>query len=167
MSRRAMRQAIRIAALGFLLLWLPVGQGQALQCSPRFPEACQSCSELERAFRHHLFGKPVQRARAVWTPIYAAYFHDCADLARNWLNQGASAFSGGEQGDLLATVVMWDRFGYTHRRDWAKLLVDHGASLDHKGLDGVTTGARLQSAAAAGDGTVARLLPNIESWLGE
>lgn len=162
-----MRPVIRLAALTLLLLWLPAGQGQALQCSLRFPEACLSCSELERAFRHHLFEKPVTRAKAVWTPIYAAYFHDCADLARSWLNQGASASSGGEQSDLLATVVLWDRFGYVHRRDWAKLLVDHGATLDHKGLDGVATGARLQSAAAAGDGTVARLLANIQSWLGK
>jgi len=161
-----MKRMFRLSALTLILLGLPTGQGQALQCSPRFPEACLSCRDIERAFRQHLSDKPVLRARAVWTPIYAAYFHDCFDLAQGWLKQGVSASRGGEQDDLLATIVLWDRFGYVHRRDWAKLLVDHGARLDHKGLDGMTTGARLRSAAAAGDGTVARLLANIESWLG-
>lgn len=154
-----------LSALGLLLVW-PMQQAEALQCSQRYPEACVSCAETQAAFQSHLNDRPRLRGRAVWTPVYAAYFHDCLDLARRWLEQGQAGSNGGDENDLLATVVIWDRFEYDYRRAWAELLVKHGATLEHAGLDGVTTRERLIRA-AAGDHDVARLLADIESWLGQ
>lgn len=138
----------------------------ALQCSARFPEVCQSCAEVEAVFRARPDLPPRQRGHAVWTPLYAAYFHDCYALAQRYLDRGQSPSLGGNEGDLLATIVQWNRFDYTYRRAWARMLVAHGAGLDTTGLDGLTTRERLTQA-AANDPDIARLLGDIRQWLNE
>lgn len=138
----------------------------ALQCSASFPEVCQSCVEVDAAFRARPDLPPRQRGKAIWTPLYAAYFHDCYALARRYLDRGQSPSLGGDEGDLLATIVLWDRFDYTYRRAWAKMLVEHGANLDATGLDGRTTRDRLTQS-AANDPDIARLLGDIQRWLNE
>ena len=165
MRPREARLPVLLAALMTLtLVALAPRPAGALQCSTRYPEACGTCEQVARIYRNAGMDRAVQRGRAIWTPVYAAYFHDCPAVAEDFLRDGASPALGGAEGDLLGTVILWPRFEPETRAVWARRLIDHGARLDHRGLDGLETGERLRRAAET-DQDAADILRMIESWL--
>ena len=155
------------AWVAFLALGLAIvapRPAEALKCSSRYPEACVTCEQVRGAYENVGMDRAERRGRAVWTPVYTAYFHDCPALAEVFLRDGASPALGGAEGDLLGTVVLWQRFDPDVRLAWARKLIDHGATLEHRGLDGLETGERLRLAAET-DQDVREILRMIESWL--
>lgn len=145
-----------LIALGLAGVLGGADAAQAMQCKPAYPEFCAGCAEVEGAFAGAPADLAIVRGRAVWTPLYAAYFHDCPDQARAFLERGADPNLGGDHGDMLSTIVLWDRLAEDRRLDWARLLLDHGARLDFVARDGVGVRARL-TREAAGRPDVARL----------
>lgn len=116
----------------------------ALECNDKNPEVCQTCDDLRKAYS----GADITtirsvRGRSVWTPLYAAYFKDCYDLAQSYLQQGTHPAIGGAEGDLLATVIGWDRFEVEERSKWVRLLVQFGAKLDSPPITNRTSRQRV------------------------
>ena len=133
------------AAIG-LSLWLASAVGtpaQALVCNVNNPDACKTCEDVRKAYSGQDFNVRAIRGRAVWTPVYTAYFKDCFDLATRYVNFGADPRIGGMEGDMLATVISWDRFDVPERSKWVKILVDAGARVDGPPISGRSTRDRL------------------------
>lgn len=132
-------------ALALFLSWTPFAsaQDQSRLCSVAYPEHCKNCAALADIYKHADANTRTIRGRAVWTPLYAAYFKDCPDLAKRLLERGAHPSIGGGEGDLLATVVSWDRFEFDKHVAWVRLLVAKGASLDKPKINGKTPRQRL------------------------
>lgn len=163
-ARHILPLAVGTVLLALALLTLTPRPAEALKCSTRYPEVCSTCDQVADIYRNFGMDRAVQRGRAVWTPVYTAFFHDCSAVADAFLRAGASPVLGGAEGDLLGTVVIWPRFTRETRIAWARRLIDHGARLDHRGLDGLETGERLRRAAET-DQDVAEILRVIEFWL--
>lgn len=161
MPRRAGLIGLALAAAA-ALGWAP--DGGAMQCKASYPEFCATCADIASVYRDEPVDLAVVRGRAVWTPLYAAYFHDCPDQARAFLQRGADPNVGGDHGDLLGTVALWDRFAEDRRGDWLALLAAHGARLDFVGRDGMTAEARIEAAAAERP-DVARLLADLRALM--
>jgi hypothetical protein len=135
-----------LVCAGFLLSAPP--EAHALKCNSQNPDSCETCEDLEKAYANQYRGVQVVRGRSVWTPIYAAYFRNCPALAQTYLQGGARAAVGGMEGDMLATVISWDRFEVEERRKWVLMLVRAGAKLDSPKITGMTTRERLMGIVA-------------------
>lgn len=138
------RLAITGILSGLVLLFFGLNQPvHALACSVNNPDACRTCEEVRKAYSGQDFNVRAIRGRAVWTPVYTAYFKNCFDLAARYVSFGADPRIGGMEGDMLATVISWDRFDVPERSKWVKILVDAGARLDSPPISGRTTRDRL------------------------
>lgn len=116
----------------------------ALECDDKNPDYCATCEELRRAYSGQDVSTFKQvRGRSVWTPLYAAYFKNCMDLATAYLSRGAHPAIGGMEGDMLASVISWDRWEVPERAQWVRLLVQAGARLDSPKITDRTTRERL------------------------
>lgn len=137
---------IVLAAFAFLML---VGapptarQAAALECNSKNPDVCGTCEELRKAYSGTDVNTRAVRGRSVWSPLYAAYFKNCQDLALRFLEAGAHPAVGGMEGDLLATVISWDRWEVPERAIWVQILVRAGARLDSPPITQRTTRQRL------------------------
>ncbi len=60
-----------------------------------------------------------------------------------YLELGANPAVGGMEGDMLATVISWDRWEVEQRSLWVKMLVLAGARLDAPPITKRTTRERL------------------------
>lgn len=126
--------------LGLVLQAQPA---QALECSDQDPDYCMKCEDLDKAYKGKDMNAILVRGRSVWTPLYAAYFRDCPKLAVRYLELGANPAVGGMEGDMLATVISWDRWEVEQRSLWVKMLVLAGAKLDAPPITKRTTRERL------------------------
>ena len=135
-----------VMAIAGLALWLGAAMGTpalALTCNVNNPDNCRTCEDVRKAYSGQDFNVRAIRGRAVWTPVYTAYFKDCFDLAQRYVSFGADPRVGGMEGDMLATVISWDRFEIPERSKWVKMLVDAGARLDSPPISGRSTRDRL------------------------
>ncbi|MEQ8441558.1 MAG: hypothetical protein RIM33_03170 [Alphaproteobacteria bacterium] len=130
-----------LAALAFTVL--ASGDSRALECDERNPDYCTTCEEVRRAYSGQDVNITQVRGRSVWTPLYAAYFRGCLELAQSYLERGALPQIGGMEGDMLATVISWDRWEVPERGEWVELLVNAGARLDEPPITQRTTRERL------------------------
>jgi len=117
-------------------VWTPLYSAYFRDC----PELAQSY--LSRGARPQVGGMHV-RGRSVWTPLYSAYFRDCPELAQSYLSRGARPQVGGMEGDMLATVISWDRWEIPQREQWVRMLINAGARLDEPPITQRTTRERL------------------------
>ncbi|MDW3203965.1 MAG: hypothetical protein R8L07_00365 [Alphaproteobacteria bacterium] len=136
-----------IAAAG-LLLGLSVLTGPkdaaALECNEKNPDICATCEDLRKAYSGADIKSVRQiRGRSVWTPLYSAYFKDCPELATRYISMGAHPAIGGMEGDMLASVISWDRWEVPKRAEWVVMLVKAGARLDRPPITDRTTRQRL------------------------
>lgn len=144
-----MRQLFSLTAIGFAVCLgtaasvFQASPAHALECSVDDPDYCNTCEKLQKVYFSEDKNYSQIRGRSVWTPLYAAYFRDCLSLATSYLNAGAHPAIGGMEGDLLATVISWDRWEVEQRRAWVELLVRAGARLDSPEISGRTTRDRL------------------------
>lgn len=116
----------------------------ALECDDKNPDYCGTCEELRRAYSGRDVSSFKQvRGRSVWTPLYAAYFKNCMELASKFIQSGAHPAIGGMEGDMLASVISWDRWEVPERAKWVQLLVQSGARLDSPKITDRTTRERL------------------------
>lgn len=138
-----------LLALGATALLMAVLAGtpqpaSALSCSAQNPDRCSTCDALRGAYQgEDVSTTKIVRGRSVWTPLYAAYFRDCPDLAQAFLSDGANPAVGGMEGDMLATLISWDRWEVKKRAAWVRMLVRAGARLDSPKITGQTTRERL------------------------
>lgn len=132
-----------LVSLGLTAAVVPTTPAYALECSVDDPDYCTTCEKLEKVYFSEDKNYSQIRGRSVWTPLYAAYFRDCLALATSYLNAGAHPAIGGMEGDMLATVISWDRFEVDQRKTWVELLVRAGARLDSPEISGRTTRNRL------------------------
>jgi hypothetical protein len=115
----------------------------ALECNDQNPDYCTKCEDLEKAYKGKDVNSILVRGRSVWTPLYAAYFRDCPKIAVRYLELGANPAVGGMEGDMLATVISWDRWEVEKRSLWVKMLVLAGAKLDSPPITKRTSRERL------------------------
>lgn len=116
----------------------------ALECNAKNPDICGTCEELRKAYSGSDIKTVRQiRGRSVWTPLYSAYFKDCPDLAARYIGMGAHPAIGGMEGDMLASVISWDRWEVPKRAEWVQMLVKAGARLDRPPITDRTTRQRL------------------------
>jgi hypothetical protein len=133
------------AMIALLVLASAPKPAAALSCSIENPDRCGTCNALRGAYAgQDVSATKVVRGRSVWTPLYAAYFRDCPDLAQAYISDGAHPAVGGMEGDLLATVISWDRWEVNKRAAWVRMLVRAGAKLDQPKITGQTTRERLR-----------------------
>lgn len=136
-----------LAATGLMLGLVAFTDGRdaaALECNEKNPDICTTCEELRKAYSGGDIKSIRQvRGRSVWTPLYAAYFKDCPELAARYLGMGVHPAVGGMEGDLLATVISWDRWEVPKRAEWVQMLVRGGARLDSPPITDRTTRQRL------------------------
>lgn len=135
-----------LACAGFLLTAPP--EAHALKCNTKNPDSCETCEELAKAYGNEYKNAKVVRGRSVWTPLYAAYFKNCPNLATTFLQGGAHPAVGGMEGDMLATVISWDRFEVEERSKWVLMLIRAGARLDSPAITGKTSRQRLMTIVA-------------------
>ncbi len=128
--------------LGFAFTAYP-RPAQALECSLTDPDYCVKCLDIEKLYKGRDINHRTVRGRSVWSPLYAAYFRDCPEVAVRFIQLGAHPAIGGMEGDLLATVISWDRWEVEKRSVWVKMLVLGGARLDSPPITNRTTRDRL------------------------
>lgn len=126
-----------------LVILFQSGPAQALECNDQNPDYCSKCEDLDKAYKGKDINSILVRGRSVWTPLYAAYFRDCPKIAVRYLELGANPAVGGMEGDMLATVISWDRWEVEQRSLWVKMLVLAGARLDAPPITKRTTRERL------------------------
>jgi len=127
----------------FAVSILQGGDARALECDERNPDYCDTCEDVRRAYSGQDVNLVHVRGRSVWTPLYSAYFRDCPELAQSYLSRGARPQVGGMEGDMLATVISWDRWEIPQREQWVRMLINAGARLDEPPITQRTTRERL------------------------
>lgn len=145
MTRLRFFSILAVAAALIAVLAAEPRPASALSCSAQNPDQCGTCNALRGAYQGaDIVNAKVVRGRSVWTPLYAAYFKDCPDLAQAFLSDGANPAVGGMEGDMLATVISWDRWEVNKRAAWVRMLIRAGARLDQPKITGQTTRERLR-----------------------
>jgi len=112
-------------ALGEHSRWLPTPREE---CSSEYLQGCKSCKQLSQILSRNEPDNGDYYHGAQWNGLYAAYVHNCFEVANSLLKRGANPNWGGWQGSMILSIVdKWPHDNRKTNQKWAALLLKYGA----------------------------------------
>ena len=122
-----------IPAIVLLLLLISRAAVALEKCSSDNFQKCKSCKDLAAAVTRVGPNEGEYFHAAEWNGLYAAYVHNCLEVAEALLKRGADPNSGGALGSMILTVV--DKWPHNNRQvneKWVALLLKYRADPQKK-----------------------------------
>jgi len=129
----------------FILLAISISCANAAskqKCTDDDLQSCKTCDDVAHATvgRNPNPADPFSIHGTLWTPIFAAYFHNCQGLGRDLIKAGANPSIGGWFGSMSITVSnRWPHNNRQINQQWADMLILSGVSVDEKTSWGSTS----------------------------
>lgn len=102
-------------------------------CTPDYLQGCQSCEQIARIMSKNEPNSGDYYRGAQWNGLYAAYVHNCFEIAESLLKRGANPNWGGWQGSMILSIVdKWPHDNPRINEKWAELFLKYKANAREK-----------------------------------